>query len=65
MTYLLMPLDKHNSRMAEAEHLISSLINVASSRDVPFRQPQQPQCLHHGATFVPLCAPYFFLHNHI
>jgi len=33
--------------------LISSLINIASSRDVPFHQPQPLQCLHHGATFVP------------
>ena len=42
--------------MARARDLISSLINVALSRDVPFHQPQQLQCLHHGATFVPLCA---------
>ena len=53
-TYLLMPSDKHNSRMARARDLISSLINVASSRDVPFHQPQLLQCLHQGATFVPL-----------
>ena len=52
-----MPSDKHNSRMARARDLISSLINVASSRDVPFHQLQQPQCLHHGATFEPLFAP--------
>ena len=24
---------------------------------MPFHQPQQLQCLHHGATFEPLCAP--------
>jgi len=52
-----MPSDKHNSRTARARDLISSLINVASSWDVPFPQPQQLQCLHHGATFVPLWSP--------
>ena len=46
-----MPSDKHNSRTARARDLISSLINVASSRDVPFHQPQLLQCLHQGATF--------------
>ena len=56
LTYLLMPSDKHNLRTARAKDLISSLINVALSRDVPFHQLQQQQlqCLHHGATFVPL-----------
>ena len=29
---------------------ISSLFNVASSGDMPFHQPQQLQCLHHGST---------------
>jgi len=53
---LLMPSDKYNSRTARARDLISSLINITSSRDVPFHQPQQLQCLYHGATFVPLCA---------
>ena len=59
LTYLLMPSEKHNSRTAWARDLISSLINVASSQDVPFHQPQllQLQCLHHGATFEPFCAP--------
>jgi len=38
LTYLLMPSDKHNSRTAWARDLISSLINVASSRDVPFHE---------------------------
>jgi len=52
-----MPLDKHNSRMARARDLMSSLINVASSQNVPFHQPQQLQCLHHGATFVLLWSP--------
>jgi len=52
-----MPLDKHNSRTARARDLISSLINVASSWDVPFHQWQELQCLHHGATFVPLWSP--------
>ena len=53
-----MPSDKHNLRMARAKDLISSLIiSVASSRDVPFHQPQELQCLYHGATFVPLWSP--------
>jgi len=52
-----MPSDKHNSRTARARDLISSLINVALSWDVPFHQPQQLQCLHHGATFVPFWSP--------
>jgi len=56
-----MPSDKHNSRTARITDFISSLINVASSRDMPFRQPQQLQCLHNGATFVPLCAPILSL----
>ena len=47
-----MPSDKHNSRMARARDLISSLINVAPSGDVPFHQLQLLQCLHQGA--VPL-----------
>ena len=56
-TYLLMPSDKHNLRTARATDLISLLINVASSWDMPFHQPQQLQCLHHGATLAPICAP--------
>ena len=39
LTDWLMPSDKHNSIMAIATGFISSLFNVASSRDVPFRQP--------------------------
>ena len=49
-----MPSYKHDSG---ARDLISSLINTASSWDVPFHQLQQLQCLHHGATFVPLWSP--------
>ena len=48
-----MPSGKHNSRMARVRDLIFSLINIASSRDVPFHQSQQLQCLDQGATFVP------------
>ena len=55
LTYLLMPSGKHNLR---ARDLISSLIKFASSRDVPFHQPQQLQCLHRGELplypFVPI-----------
>jgi len=50
-----MPSNKHDSRTTRARDLIFS-INVASSRDVPFHQPQQLQCLHHGVTFELLCA---------
>jgi len=60
-----MPSDKHNSRMARARDLISSLIKVTSSQDVPFHQLQQLQCLHHGATFKPLCAPIHSSQLHI
>jgi len=52
-----MPSDKHNLRMAGARNLIYSLINITPSRDVPFHQSQQLECLHHGATFVPLWSP--------
>jgi len=49
-----MPSDKHKLRTARARDLILSLINVASSRDMPFHQLQLLQYLHHGATFLPL-----------
>ena len=57
--------DKRNSTMAiaTATRLISSLINVVLSRDVPFCQPQQLQRLHHGSTKAyrsPLCSIPFF-----
>ena len=54
--------DKHNSRTARTRDLISSLINVTSSQDVPFHQPQLLQCLHHGA-HVPL-SPILSLQLH-
>jgi len=51
--------------MAIATGLISLLINVALSRDMPFRQPQQLQCLHHGSIkaylYSPLCPIPFSL----
>ena len=56
-----MPLDKHNLRTARARDLISSLIKVSLSRDVPFYQPQELQCLHHGATFLLLWSPILSL----
>ena len=44
--------------MAKATGLISSLFNVALSRDMPFSQLQQLQCLHHGFTEAYLyCSP--------
>ena len=54
LLYLLMLSDKHNSRVRDS---ISSLINVTLSQDMPFHLPQLLHCLHHGATFVPLCVP--------
>jgi len=51
-----MPSAKHNSKMERATGLISSLLDVASSRDMPFCQPQQPHSKHHGvlSSFVPV-----------
>ena len=53
--------------MAIATGLISSLFSVALSGDVPFCQPQQFQCLHHGSTFVLLytlfLSPLMLLHG--
>ena len=37
---------KHNSTMDIATGLISSLFDIASSRDVPFHQLQYVQCMH-------------------
>jgi len=48
-----MPSAKRNSTMQRATGLNSSLLDVASSRDGPFCQPQQQlHGMHHGATFV-------------
>ena len=49
-----MPFDKCNSITTKVMGLISSLFNVASSQDVPFRQPLQLQCLQHDSTKAPL-----------
>jgi len=57
LTDYLMPSDKRNSITTKAMGLISSLFNVASSRDVPFCQPLQLQCSHHGSTKAYLCSP--------
>ena len=56
-----MPSDKHNSKTAGARDLISSLINIASARDVPFHQPKQLKCLHHGVTFYPFDLPVLII----
>jgi len=54
-----MRLDNHKSRTAGARDLIFSLINVASSRDVPFQELQLLQCLHQGVTFcIPLISHF-------
>jgi len=50
-----MPSDKHNSIMAKATGLISSLFNIPSSGAATFHPPQQLQCLHHGSTEAYLC----------
>jgi len=52
-----MPSDKHNSIMAKATGLISSLFNIASFEDVPFFQPQQLHYLHYGSSEAYLCPP--------
>ena len=51
-------LSKHNSITTKVMGLISSLFNIASSRNVPFCQPLQLQCLHHGSTKAYLCSPF-------
>jgi len=55
----VMPSDKWNSITTKAMGLISSLFNIASSQDVPFCQPLQLQCLHHGSNKAYLCSPLF------
>ena len=57
--FSLMPSAKHNSTMESATGLIFSLLNIASSRDVPFCQPGQPHSKHYGSTFVLLCSSFF------
>ena len=47
-----MPSDKRNLITAIATGLISSLLNIASSQDIPFHQMEQLQCLHHSSTEV-------------
>ena len=44
---------KHTLTMDIATGLISSLFDIALSRDVPFHQPQYVQYMHHGLSFVP------------
>jgi len=49
----LMPSAKHTSTMNTAMGLISSLLNVALSQDMPFRQPQSYALYKdHGLIFV-------------
>ena len=43
--------------MAIITGLISSLINITLSQDIPICQLQQLQCLHHGSTQAYLCSP--------
>ena len=53
-----MPSEKHNSIMGIITALTPSLLDVASSQDVSFYQPQQLHCLHHGSTETYLCSPF-------
>ena len=66
LTDWLTPSDKRNLITAIATGctaLISSLLfNIASSQDVPFCQPQQLQCSHHGSTKTYLCSPLYCIH---
>ena len=56
LTYsLIMPSDKHNPITARAMDFIFALIGIVLSQDVPFRQPQQLQHLHHGFIKAYLC----------
>ena len=55
-----MPSDKHNLTTARATDLISSLINIALFRDVPFHQVQKLKCLHHVDMIVPFCVSIVF-----
>jgi len=52
---------KHNSTMERAMGLISSLLNVPLSQDVPFHQLQQLHSKHHAATFSLFVFLYFLL----
>jgi len=52
-----MPSDKRILITANAMGLILALYDDALSQNVPFCQPQQLQCLHHGSTKAHLCSP--------
>ena len=52
----LMPSNKHNLIMAGAIGLIISLLDVASTLQVPFGIPQYVQCMQ----LVLLCVPFLF-----
>ena len=54
-----MPSAKHNSTIDNATRLLSLLQDVVSSQGMPFCQPQQLQCLHHGSTEPYLCSPLY------
>ena len=56
-----MPSAKHNSTMDVAAGLTSSLFDIASSQDVPFRQPQDVQCMHHGLNLFSFVIQFFLL----
>jgi len=58
LTIWLMPSGKRNSITATTMGSISSLFNVASSWDVPFRQLLQLQCSYHGSIKTYLCSPF-------
>ena len=49
--------------MDKATSSISSLFDIASPQDVPFRQLQYIQYTHYGLPIVLLCAPVLFTDN--
>ena len=53
--------DKRNSITTRAMGSISSLFNIASSRDVPFCQPLQLQYSHYGCTKAYLGSSLFLI----
>ena len=58
-----MPPAKCTSTMDKATGLISSLFDVASSRDVPFYQLQYVQYTYNGLALVLLCVSVHFADN--
>jgi len=58
-----MPSDKRNSITAKAMGLIFLLLDIASSKDVPFAMPLYMQYILHGFTGAFLCVLFIFSHH--